>query len=156
MGSVYRRGSRYWVKFKDARGNLVRKTAGTTRVEPVRLLRDLEPTRESRGRAVYFESVLDSYRDYLGIHAKPNTLRQSESSFRRLLEAFAGLDTRDLGPLELDRFIQHRRADGVTPRTINGDLIVLRAILNHGVRVGMLTSLPIRVRLLKAPRKRVV
>jgi len=44
----------------------------------------------------------------------------------------------------------------VKPKTINADLAYLRAILNHGVQVGLLESLPVRIRLLKAPRKRVL
>jgi integrase len=56
---------------------------------------------------------------------------------------------------DLDRFVSQRRAQGVVDKTINGDLIILRAALNHGVAIGLLQKLPFKVKLLKVPKRRI-
>ncbi len=55
---------------------------------------------------------------------------------------------------DLDGFILARRKEGVRDKTINGDLIILRAVLNHAVAVALIPEVPFKIRLLKVPRKR--
>ena len=43
---------------------------------------------------------------------------------------------------------------GVRDKTINGDLIILRAVLNHAVAAGLLPELLFKIRLLKVAKKR--
>ena len=49
----------------------------------------------------------------------------------------------------LDSFVLMRRQEGVVDKTINGDLLIARAALNHGVSMGLIKSLPLKVKLLK-------
>ena len=60
-----------------------------------------------------------------------------------------------LGTDDLDRFVQARR-ETVTAKTVNGDLIILRAILNQGIANGKLETLPFKVKLLRVSRKKVL
>jgi integrase len=56
---------------------------------------------------------------------------------------------------DLDRFVRARLAT-VKPKTVNGDLIILRALLNQAVDDGKIEASPFRVKLLRAPRKKEV
>jgi hypothetical protein len=42
----------------------------------------------------------------------------------------------------LDSFVLKRREEGVVDKTINGDLIILRAALNHGISAGLIDKAP--------------
>jgi len=160
MGSIYQRGPKFWIRYTDPKiSKLIRRSAGTTRLEAVKALREAVGVQE-QGRGISvgppLEALVDSYRDYLRIHAKGSTRRQSESCFGKLLDSFGEKDAASLTLQDLDGFIEQRRADGVKPRTINSALIILRSILNHALRVGLLEKVPINVRLLRAPKKRVL
>ena len=154
MGSIYKRGDVYWVKYRDRKTRkLVRRSAGRTRLEALAALRRAGEEASSGGSP--FETLAQAYLSHLRVHAKRKSVQVAESSTRRLLDHFAGKDARSLSLVALDSFILSRKGN-VKAVTINGDLITLRAILNHAVRARLLDSLPIKVRLLKAPRKRVL
>jgi site-specific recombinase XerD len=112
--------------------------------------------KREEGDGVPFYSISDSYLAFLKVHAKPKSILGATSCAGRLLEHFGNQDARSLRAVDLDRFILARQGQRVKPKTINGDLITLRSILNHAVRTGLLESLPVRVRLLKCARKRVL
>lgn len=153
MGSVYKRGNRYWIKYRDEKtGELIRKSAGTTRLEALAALRKEAPTPPG----VPFAELVDVYLTSLRSRAKARSIAVTQSSCNRLLEHFGLREANSLTDPDLDQFISRRKAEGVKARTINGDLIVLRATLNHAVRTRALESLPVRVRLLRAPKKRVL
>lgn len=162
MGSVYQRGSRYWIKYRDERtGRLVRRSAGSTRLEAVLSLERAEEGRSKgrsgpRERRVPLASVLSVYLSHLESVAKRRSVGVARSSVGKLLESLADRDARRLSPADLDRFISSRKQEGVKSRTINGDLIVLRAAFHHALRSGLLDSVPVRVRLLKTASKRVL
>jgi integrase/recombinase XerD len=82
-------------------------------------------------------------------------VRNAESSSRRLLEFFGRRPSSSLTHDDLDRFVQ-ARLEGVKPKTVNGDLIVLRAILNQAVTDGKIEAPPFKVKLLRTPRKKVL
>jgi integrase len=98
--------------------------------------------------------VLDAYLDRMRIHSKPGSLRTASSSCKNLLTHFGKCSVYDLGPQDLDGFILHRREGGVTDKTINGDLIVLRAAFNYAAEIGLLQDVPFKIKLLKVRRRK--
>jgi integrase len=154
VGSIYKRGNLYWVKYRDRRtGKSIRRSAGRTRLEALAVLREAG---EEASSGILLDSLAEDYLAHLRTRAKSKSVEVAESSARRLLAHFDGRDVRKLTLAQLDSFVQARRRGGIKAVTINGDLITLRAILNHALRVGLLDSLPLRIRLLKAPKKRVL
>jgi integrase len=77
------------------------------------------------------------------------------NSSRRLLESFGERPIASLSSDDLDRFVT-TRLETVKPKTVNGDLIILRAILNQAIGEGKIDAPPFKVKLLKAPRKKML
>ena len=97
---------------------------------------------------------IDSYLDRQRIRSKPKSVRNAQCSCGHLLRVLGNPSVYNLIESDLDRFILARRKEGVRDKTINGDLIILRAVLNHAVSVGLLPESPFKVRLLRVARKR--
>jgi site-specific recombinase XerD len=91
----------------------------------------------------------------LSIRAKKRSVEVAASSLRRLTESFNGKDMTRLAINEVNAFIRSRQQDGVKPGTINGDLVALRAALNFAAEARLLEKVPVKVKLLRAPKKRV-
>jgi len=73
---------------------------------------------------------------------KPKTLH-SERSFANVFCRFAGhLRLNQITRPAIFRYIEHRKKAGVSGRTINLEIIVVRAILKHAINEGVLRMLP--------------
>ena len=153
MGSIYQRGDRFWISYQDKRtGKRVRRSAGSTRAEAVRAL----ASAEGRKAALTVDQVLEAYLSHLRVRAKQRSVKGAESCSRKLLEWFGGADATKLRSKDIDAFVKHRTGEGVKPKTVNGDLAVLRAALRYGVDARLIPELPIKVRLLRVGRKRIL
>jgi integrase len=97
---------------------------------------------------------VDSYLDRQRIRSKPKSVRSAECSCGHLLRVLGNRSVYNLIESDLDHFVLARRKEGVCDKTINGDLIILRAVLNHAVSVGLMPEMPFKVRLLKVAKKR--
>ena len=97
---------------------------------------------------------MDSYLDRQRVRSKAKSVRNAECSCRRLLRVLGNRSIYDLIEADLDHFVLARRREGVRDKTINGDLIILRAVLNHAVAVGLLPEMLFKVRLLRVAKKR--
>lgn len=97
---------------------------------------------------------VDSYLDRQRIRSKAKSVKNAECSSGNLIRVLGNRSVYGLTEADLDHFILARRGEGVRDKTINGDLIILRAVLNHAVGVGLIPEVPFKVRLLKVPRKR--
>ncbi len=97
---------------------------------------------------------IDSYLDRQRIRSKAKSVRNAECSCGHLLRVLGNRSVYDLIESDLDHFVLARREEGVRDKTINGDLIILRAVLNHAVAVGLLPEMLFKVRLLKVAKKR--
>ena len=109
--------------------------------------------KSTRGKRT-LKRCLESYLTRQKIRSKPQSVQSAESAGRQLLRILGNVSVYDLTESTLDCFILARRKEGVCDKTINGDLIILRAVLNHAVSVSLLTEVPCKVRLLKVARKR--
>ncbi len=89
---------------------------------------------------------VDSYLDRQRVRSKVKSVRGAECSCGHLLRVLGNRSVYNLIEADLDLFILERRKQGVLDKTINGDLIILRAVLNHAVAVGLLPESPFKVR----------
>ena len=69
-------------------------------------------------------------------------------------EHFGDIGVPSLTAQDLDSFILARKIK-VKDKTVNGDLIILRAALNNAVAVGLIDSLPFKIRMLKVSRRKI-
>jgi integrase len=105
--------------------------------------------------AVSLKNLLDIYLARLHVYAKRKSLANAECSARRILSHFGDPAIQAISQQDLDQFICWRRAQGLVDKTINGDLIILRAALNHGMSSGLIEKLPVKVKLLKVAKRRI-
>ena len=160
MGSVYKRGNRYWIKYRDRRTEkLVRRSAGFTRLDALAALQKIaakEEKVEGESGEILFEVVWNDYFANLRTRAKAWSICGASSVSARVLDFFSGKDVRELNLRDINAFIQHRQKQGVKSKTINNDLAYIRAALRYAVENGLLETLPLKVKLLRAPKKRVL
>ena len=151
---LYKRGACYYLDYRDETGKRVRKSAGPDLHRALDLLHKLRGPNAAEGQAT-LKSVLDSYLARQRVYSKLKSIRNAESTARRLLAHFGDPCASVMTQATLDGFVIARRNEGVVDKTVNGDLIVLRAALNHGVASGLIQKLPFRVKLLKVPKRRI-
>ena len=156
MGSIFKRGDVFYVSFKDAAGRRVKRAAGRDLAEAQRQLQSVEtrpPLPAGLPQGVYpFTLAAKDYLPRLSIYGRPTSIKNSGTAVKHLLASFDSRDVNRLRSANLDTYILTRRNAGVKDRTINTELIVLRAVLNHAVQTENIPKLPVRVRLLKVTK----
>ncbi len=151
---IHKRRSSYYVQWKQD-GKWRHRSAGKRLADAIELLDLLRHGREYPADAVRFQDIVDQYLVRQRIYSKPKSVKNAMHSASRLLEHFGDRAVESLGPEDLDRFVQARMAT-VKPKTVNGDLIILRAMLNQALADGKIEKPLFKVKLLRAPRKKVV
>ena len=153
MGFVYQRGNRLWISYSDKKTRKrVRKPEGSSRLEAQRALHRIDGTEFG----TLFDDIAEIHLEALSVRTKKQSVAVAASSLRRLTEFFNGKEMTRLAISGVNAFIRSRQQDGVKPGTINGDLVTLRAALNFAVKARLLEKVPVKVKLLRAPRKRVL
>jgi hypothetical protein len=150
---LYKRGSCYYLDYRDETGRRVRRSAGRDLHHALDLLSKLRPSIPGESQ-IALKSLLDAYLARLRVYGKRKSVGNAICSARQLLSQFGDPAVQSMTQQHLDQFICERRARGVVDKTINGDLIILRAALNHAVSSGLIKSLLIKVKLLKVPKRR--
>lgn len=152
---LYKRGRSYYLDYKDETGKRIRRSAGPDLHRALDLLSKVRPPSAAAGSRVGLKAVLDAYLARARVHSKRKSVRVAESSVRQLLEKLGDPPVDALTERLLDCFVVKRRASGLADKTINNDLIVLRAALNHGTAIGLIEKLPLRIKLLKVAKRRI-
>jgi integrase len=158
VASKFKRNSRWYVSYKDEHGTW-RKKSLRTEERADSFLRSLEepaataPAEAPLVRSCSFSAAARDYMTRLSIYGRPASISHATVSVRHLQGILGAADLATLESSALDRYVLHRRSKGVVDRTINGELIVFRAIVNHAVETGALDSKPFRIRLLKITKK---
>jgi len=95
----------------------------------------------------YFDTVKDAKR--------PATIQKERGAIRLWTEHMGGLRLDKIRRVHINRFIEKRQAEGVSGRTVNLDIIVLRNVLKKAIEDQWLKVLPTEnLRPLKWTRKR--
>lgn len=103
---------------------------------------ELEPTEPPKPRVLVL-GLLDAYRDE---HVEPKVASKETAEFilARLRSFFGSMAVDDITPRHIDQYIKARRdgtiGKGAKDSTIERDLVVLRAAINHAVRKRRITS----------------
>jgi len=92
---------------------------------------------------------------WLDIYVKTNTKPSTQNSYRRsmaaqLLPRFGHLPIDEVSADGIKGFVQERLDEGVSPKTINNDLVVLSCCLRVAKEWDVLPMMP-RIKLLRAP-----
>jgi integrase len=147
-GTVYKRGSRWWVQF-CYRGEVRRETSGSTsRADAVRLLKKrlaemgagrlVGPDPEKVTLADLLQMLVDDY----GLKGNRTTAR-AKQGMAHVTEHFgAQAKALDVTADGLVAYAQRRREAGAKPATVRNELAALRRAFNLAVRAGRLPSRP--------------
>lgn len=147
MGSVYKRGAIWWVKYYRHGKAHYESSRSAHRADARALLRSREGDIQ-RGRPVFpkawritVDDLLEGLlRDYeANERASIRTLR---SHIARLSPAFGPWKATDLGPDDPPRYARARQDEGAANGTINRELSTLQRAYTLGIRDGKVASRP--------------
>ena len=139
MGSIYRRGHTYWIKYYRA-GRPYRESTASDKITEAKRFLQLREGQVVEGRfpGLRVQKVLveELARDYLReneINGR-KSLRDAQRNVRRLAEAFGGLRVPELTSEKIAAYIEARHHAGLTNASINRELAALRRMLTLGAR----------------------
>ena len=135
------------IKYRTTDGTQVKRVVGSSRREAERALNAAlasvdrgEERTVSRDR---FEDYIDAWLLEHRSRIEPGTYRDYDTHIRRRLRPFFGekrLTT--ISPPDVRRYVTAQRDAGLSPKTINNSLTVLRTALEHALEDGLLRSNP--------------
>lgn len=139
MGSIYKRGKTYWIKYYR-QGKPYRESAKSEKeADAKRLLKKREgEIADGRLPGVYFDRIRfdelaeDFLADYR-INQKKSTGR-AERCVRHLKREFEGARATDITTPRIQAYIEKRLAEGAENATVNRELAALKRLLNLGAR----------------------
>lgn len=135
MGSIYKRGAVYWLKYYR-NGKPYRESAKTEKdSEAKRLLKKREgEISEGKVPGVYFEKVRfnDLSNDFLSDYRinEKKSLERAERSVRQLKSYFDNDRVPSITTPRIQAYIENRLSEGMSNATINRELAALKRILN--------------------------
>ena len=152
---LYLRDGVFYVSYRDEDGKRKRVSVGKDFATALARYRELRgATPESPLPGVLFDDLIFPYLERQKTYTKPKSYRVTESSLRILLRYFKGREVGKLTGKDLQTFIEGRRKT-VRDKSINKDLATLRGMLNYSVEAGIVERLPVKVRLLPVPKRRI-
>lgn len=130
-GRIYQRG-RSWYVDVELGGERVRRSAGPSKVEARRMLRELRRDAAEFRRYVGLADVFRSYASSLRLRGKANSVGQAEIHLNLLTRHYGrGFNAAALTAVDVDGFVRKRRREGRAAASVNGSLRYLRAALRH-------------------------
>ena len=139
MGSIYKRGSVYWIKYYR-NGKAYRESSGSKKhIDAKRLLKKREGE-ISNGKipGIYFDRVkFDDLKEELIRDYKINkkkSLERLKFSLKHLQEFFGGDKVTAITSSKINEYVDTRLKDGAANATINRELAALKRMLNLGAR----------------------
>ncbi|OPL12557.1 MAG: integrase [delta proteobacterium MLS_D] len=139
MGSIYKRGAVYWIKYYRNGKSYRESSKSTSESKAKRLLKAREgEIAVGKMPGVYFERVKfdelvkDFIADYQ--HNEKKSLERATISVNHLLKSFEGAKVVDITTPAINQHIQKRLDEGMANASINRELAALKRILNLGAR----------------------
>jgi integrase len=139
MGSIYKRGEVYWIKYYR-NGKPYRETTKSEKeTDAKRLLKKREgEIAQGKIPGVYFEKVRfdDLAKDFLTDYRinERKSLVRAERCIKHLNEEFKGARATDIASPRINTYIEKRLATGAENATVNRELAALKRLLNLGAR----------------------
>lgn len=139
MGSVYKRGSVWWVKYYR-HGRPFRESSNSPKITEAKHLLALREGQVVEGRfaglkaeRILFDELATDYLREYRIHGR-KAIKDAERYARVLLQAFGGRRAIDVTSDAVQTFIDRRRNDGAANGTLNKELGALRRMFTIGAR----------------------
>jgi integrase len=155
MGSLYRRGKVWWVKYSVA-GRVVRESSRSARREDALRLLRIREGQAAQGLPVLarvrFEVAAADLRRHYATTGRRD-LGEVERRLRPLEAFFGGRWLSEIGPAAITAYAAARQAAGLAPATINRELAMLRRLFRLAVEHGTVARVP-PIRLLREPPPR--
>jgi integrase len=137
MGSIYRRGNVWWIKYYR-NGNAYRESSNSTKKMVAKKLLDRREGNIAQGRlpGIHFEKVTfeqlaeDFLRDYRINHKK--SIKRAERSVTKLKEFFEGYRVPEITTPRINEYVEMRMQEKAANATINRELSALKRLLNLG------------------------
>ncbi len=139
MGSIYKRGNIYWIKYYR-NGKPYRESSHSDKITKAERLLKLREGEIAEGKlpGVYFDKVRfdelaeDFLTDYR-INGK-DTLSKAERSVRYLKEFFGGRKAIDISTADVKAYIEKRLEEGMSNASINRELAALKRMFHLGAQ----------------------
>lgn len=139
MGSLYKRGDVWWIKYYR-NGKSYRESSGSTKKMVAKKLLDRKEGEIAQGKvpSIVFDKVIfdvlaeDFLRDYR-INQK-KSLERAERSVTLLKREFEGIKVPAITTPRIQQYIEDRLAEKAAKASINRELSALKRILNLGAR----------------------
>ena len=147
MGSIYRRGNTYWIKYYRNGKPYRESTQSVKEADAKRLLKKREgEIANGKLPGIIFEKVFldelaeDLLSDYR-INQKKSIAR-AERSIGHLMRTFEGYRVPNITPSRIKTYIESRISEGAANATVNRELAALKRMLNLGKHQGKVDRVP--------------
>jgi hypothetical protein len=139
--SVYKRGGQWWYEFTYA-GERIRESAKTTR-KTIALAAEEDhrkrlerahaglPTETPKSRIKTVGEVLKVYEPQYRVNHRDNSLTIVENRSKHVTRKLGAVLLPDLNPAKLTEYMEQRRQEGASNRTINMELMVLSRAIGY-------------------------
>ncbi|MBU4392535.1 MAG: site-specific integrase [Actinobacteria bacterium] len=154
MGSIIKRqgkrGPLYYYKFIDLNGFQRMWAAGNRRKDAeaykLHIDRQLAEGNFEKQQDIHFTDFSRKWlSNYAAIKVKPRTYDDYEQVIRIHLQPFFGKSLlRNISPRHVQSYIADKMQEGLSPRTVNKSITVLKMMMNHAIRWGFLGESPAR------------
>jgi integrase len=148
MGSIYKRGKTYWVKYYRS-GKAYRESSGSVKHSDAKRLLKLRegdgargiPVTPKVGRARFDELAQDVVHDYLANQKR--TVRDLQTRIdRHVGPFFGGRRAASITTADIRKYITRRQAEGAANAGINRELSVIRRAFNLAMQSGKMMHKP--------------
>jgi integrase len=143
-GTIYKRGEKWYVNATVA-GTRVRQSAGSTRLEALRLLDSLQRTEGDPFDGATMHEVMDAFTKSLVLRKMKSSYIQKAVRHQTMFTEFYGpsFDATKLVSADIERFVAHQLDAGFKRSSVKQSLRMLRAALGRAVDDGLLKELPL-------------
>jgi integrase len=137
MGSIYKRGDVYWVKYYRHGKPFRESSKSTKEADAKRLLKKREgEISEGKMPGIYFDKVtfLELSEDFLRDYRinKKKTLKKAECSVNHLKGKFEHYRAPEITTPAINAYVESRLEEGASNATINRELAALKRMFNIG------------------------
>jgi integrase len=139
MGTIYKRGLTYWIKYYQNGKPFFESSKSHKKMVASMLLKQREGD-ISQGKipGIYFERVTfeDLSKDFLRDYEinKKKSIAKAKRSINHLKESFEDMKANRINTIEINAYIQKRLNEGVANASINRELAALKRMMNIGAR----------------------
>ena len=144
-GSLRLRGRTWWARYLH---NGVRVEVSTGETDRGRAATFLKNKLKDAGTPRFILPTVQKFRfdDLCDLLRRDHTRKRNRSKIEyklaHLAETFANMPALAITALEIDRYYDHRIAEGAQPATVNRELSALRRAFRLAVRAGLLPTMP--------------